>query len=285
VKIVNGNGEVLRFGGEVMKNVAGFDLSRLQAGALGTLGILLEISLRVLPRPAVALTVRLEHARAAAAVDLFNRLAARPLPLSAAAWCGGETRIRLSGSATGLARARAEIAAAAGAATVETDAAGDDFWRRLRDHELPFFCADGGGELLRVSLPPASAWQPSPAQYQLRDPAAQLVDWGGAQRWLRDGDVAALRAAVAQHGGHVTRFRRGDGDGRGHDLGDGDRDGHGAGDGDGETRGIGDGDGDGNTRADIFHPLPAPLLALHRRIKRAFDPAGIFNPGRLHADF
>jgi len=243
VKLMNAGGEVMRFGGEVMKNVAGFDLARLMAGALGTLGLLLEISLRVLPRPAVEQTLRLQHATPAAAVALFNRLAARPLPLSAAAWCGGETRIRLSGSAAGVARA-AEVVGG------DVDPGGGEFWRRLREHELPFFRGDGdgGGELLRVSLPPAS-------QYQLRDPAAQLLDWGGAQRWLRGGDVADLRAQVARHGGHVTRFRHGDG-----------------------VR-------DGETPADIFHPLPVPLHELHRRIKNAFDPAGVFNPGRLYPDW
>jgi len=268
VKLMNADGEVMRFGGEVMKNVAGFDLARLMAGALGTLGLLLEISLRVLPRPAVERTLRLQHACASAAVALFNRLAARPLPLSAAAWCDGETRIRLSGSAAGVARA-AEVVGG------DVDPGGGEFWRRLREHELPFFRGDGGGELLRVSLPPA-------AQYQLRDPAAQLLDWGGAQRWLRDADVAALRAQVARHGGHVTRFRRGDG-------GIHPRHPRSLLSGGGETRGDGDGDvGTGKTSdtgAEIFHPLPVPLHELHRRIKNAFDPAGVFNPGRLYPDW
>lgn len=258
VKIVSGRGETLRFGGEVMKNVAGFDLSRLMAGALGTLGVLLEISLRVLPRPAAQQTLRLEHAAPAAAVALFNRLAARPLPLSAAAWHLGETRIRLSGSDAGVARAAAIIGG-------EADPAGGEFWRRLRDHELAFFAA--APELLRVSLPPASAWAPP-------DSAAQLIDWGGAQRWLAADDangVQELRATVAQHGGHVTRFRHG---GRG--PGDSGAPGDGGGD---------DGDRDrDNNPAEIFHPLPAPLYQLHRRLKRAFDPAGILNPGRLHPD-
>ncbi|MDD9884266.1 MAG: glycolate oxidase subunit GlcE [Gammaproteobacteria bacterium] len=254
VKIVSGRGETLRFGGEVMKNVAGFDLSRLMAGALGTLGVLLEISLRVLPRPAAQQTLRLEHAEPAAAVALFNRLAARPLQLSAAAWHLGETRIRLSGSDAGVARAAAIIGG-------EADPAGGEFWRRLRDHELAFFAA--APELLRVSLPPASAWAPP-------DSAAQLIDWGGAQRWLAADDangVQELRATVAQHGGHVTRFRHG---GRGPGA---------PGDGGGD-----DGDRAPDSPAEIFHPLPAPLYQLHRRLKRAFDPAGILNPGRLHPD-
>ncbi|MDD9854787.1 MAG: glycolate oxidase subunit GlcE [Gammaproteobacteria bacterium] len=257
VKIVSGRGEILRFGGEVMKNVAGFDLSRLMAGALGTLGVLLEISLRVLPRPAAQQTLRLEHADSAAAVALFNRLAARPLPLSAAAWHLGETRIRLSGSDAGVARAAAIIGG-------EADPAGGEFWRRLRDHELAFFAA--APELLRVSLPPASAWAPP-------DSAAQLIDWGGAQRWLAADDangVQELRATVAQHGGHVTRFRHG---GRGPGPGD-----------PGDGGGDGDRDRAPGNPAEVFHPLPAPLYQLHRRLKRAFDPAGILNPGRLHPD-
>lgn len=233
VKILNGKGEIMRFGGEVMKNVAGFDLARLMAGAMGALGVVLEISLRIIPQPPVEKTLVLEHPQPAAAIALFNRLAARPLPLSAAAWHAGETRLRLSGGAEG-------VKCAAEAVGGEEDVAGGQFWQRLRDHELPFF--QDQRELLRVSAPPA-------AELGALD-APQLVDWGGAQRWLVGGaDGEAVRALVARHGGHVTRFRHGD------------------------------------RRSAIFQPLAAPLHALHLRLKRAFDPAGILNPGRLYRDW
>lgn len=233
VKILNGKGEIMRFGGEVMKNVAGFDLARLMAGAMGVLGVVLEVSLRIIPRPPVEKTLVLEHPQPAAAIALFNRLAARPLPLSAAAWHAGETRIRLSGGALGVKRAAEAVGG-------EEDVGGGQFWQRLRDHELPFF--QNRRQLLRVSAPPA-------AELGALD-APQLVDWGGAQRWLAgDADGEAVRERVARHGGHLTRFRHGD------------------------------------RRGAVFQPLAAPLHALHLGLKRAFDPAGILNPGRLYRDW
>ena len=233
VKLLNGKGEIMRFGGEVMKNVAGFDIARLMAGAMGVLGILLEVSLRIVPQPPLEKTLLLEQPKPGDAIALFNRLAARPLPLSAAAWDGGETRLRLSGSAAGVQRAQAAIGG-------EADSLGHKFWQRLRDHELPFF-ANHERSLLRVSLPPAAELSPLSAP--------QLVDWGGAQRWVAEADFDALRKVVARHGGHVTLFRHAD------------------------------------RRAAIFEPLAPPLHALHLRLKRAFDPAGILNRGRLYQAF
>ncbi len=247
VKLLNGKGEVLGFGGEVMKNVAGFDLARLMAGALGTLGILLEVSLRVIPRPPAQETVLLAQPDPADAIALFNQLAGQPLPLSAAAWRDGETRIRLSGSAAGVASA----ANAIGGAPDSDSPGGREFWRRLRDHELPFF--RGGQPLLRVSLPPAAGVDATGATGEIgATGAAELLDWGGAQRWIAGAvDVEALRQAVAGHGGHVTLFRSAD---------------------------------SADRQDAVFHPLDPPLRALHARLKRAFDPAGILNPGRLYPD-
>ena len=241
VKILNGNGERMSFGGEVMKNVAGFDISRLMAGALGTLGVLLEISLRVVPQPQKEKTLVLAHANLDDALALLNRLAGRPLPLSAAAWQDGETRIRLSASAAGVKSAAAVIGG-------EADSHGAKFWQQLRDHQLPFFRHER--PLLRVSLPPAANLPPPPG-------VAQLVDWGGAQRWIAgEVDADAMREAVAGHGGHVTRFRY-------------------------AARHAGGCD----TRQEIFQPLAPTLHTLHLRLKRAFDPGGILNPGRLYRDF
>ena len=245
VKILNGNGELMSFGGEVMKNVAGFDIARLMAGALGTLGVLLEISLRVVPQPQKEKTLVLAHANLDDALALLNRLAGRPLPLSAAAWQDGETRIRLSASAAGVKSAAAVIGG-------EADSHGAKFWQQLRDHQLPFFHHQR--PLLRVSLPPAANLPPPPG-------VAQLVDWGGAQRWIAgEADADAMRAAVAGHGGHVTRFRH-------------------------CARHCARHAGNNDTRQEIFQPLAPALKTLHLRLKRAFDPGGILNPGRLYRDF
>jgi len=234
VKILNGKGEIMRFGGEVIKNVAGFDLSRLMAGALGTLGIVLEVSLRVIPRPQAERTLLLEQPNAADAIACFNRLAARPLPLSGAAWHDGAARIRLSASEAGVANAAAAIGG-------ENDSGGRDFWRRLRDHDLPFFTAPR--KVWRIALPPAAKFPACAAG------APHWIDWGGAQRWLAgDFDRDALRAGAAARGGHVTCFRGFD------------------------------------PRDALFQPLAPAAHALHLRLKRAFDPAGILNPGRLYAD-
>lgn len=238
VKILNGCGEIMRFGGEVMKNVAGFDIARLMTGAMGTLGVLLEISLRVVPQLQKEKTLVLEHPRLDDALALLNRLAGRPLPLSAAAWQDGETRIRLSASAAGVKSAAVAIGG-------EADTLGRKFWQQLRDHQLPFFRHER--PLLRVSLPPAANMPAPPG-------VAQLVDWGGAQRWIAgEAEAGAVREAVAGHGGHVTCFRHA---GR-----------------------------PGARQGDVFQPLAPALLTLHMRLKRAFDPGGILNPGRLYRDF
>ncbi len=239
VKILNGSGKILKFGGEVMKNVAGFDIARLMAGAMGTLGVLLEVSLRIVPQPPREKTLVLEHPTADASAALCNQLAARPLPLSAAAWQDGETRIRLSASAAGIQNAAQIIGG-------ETDSLGPKFWQQLRDHQLPFFTAQR--QLLRVSVPPGSKVKPPPG-------TAQLMDWGGAQHWIAGQvDVDSMRKAVAESGGHVTCFRHNE-----HMT---------------ERR-----------SEEVFQPLAPVLQTLHLRLKRAFDPVGILNPGRLYGEF
>lgn len=228
--IINGRGELLRFGGEVMKNVAGYDISRLMAGALGTLGVLLEVSLKVLPKPRAELTLARETP-AADAIRLANQWAGRPLPLSAIAHDGARMFVRLSGTERAIAAARAKI----GGGTVPDGAA---FWLSVREHRHAFF--NGDAPLWRLSVPPATA--------PIALPGASFLDWGGAQRWLRsDAPTQTVRAAAATVGGHATLFR------------------HGA-------------------RGDVFHPLPPAAVALHTRIKEAFDPRSILNPGILYPD-
>jgi glycolate oxidase FAD binding subunit len=214
-----------------MKNVAGYDLSRLMAGAMGTLGVLLDISLKVLPKQVKNITqvYDLEYVDA---VRYVSQLGRAPLPLSGAAWLDGRLYLRLSGSESGVTTA----VRAAGGETLEGTAAAR-FWADLREHRLDFFA--GTGPLWRISVPPASP--------PLGLSGAELLDWGGAQRWVRgEAPEAAVRQAAAAAGGHATLFRGGDRSGS------------------------------------VFHPLAPALRALHQRIKASLDPAGIFNPGRLY---
>ncbi|MEQ8859834.1 MAG: glycolate oxidase subunit GlcE [Pseudomonadales bacterium] len=184
VELCNGLGERLRFGGQVMKNVAGYDVSRLQVGAFGTLGLLLAISVKVLPRPAAQET-RTFEVDAGAALELCRRWAARPYPITATCFLGGLLRVRLAG---------AEPALRAAATALGGDRERNDgFWDELRDQRLSFFAEPG---LWRGSLPPAAA---APLD-------GCLVTWGGGERWWRPPDPAAAAALLAAHGGHGRPF-------------------------------------------------------------------------------
>jgi glycolate oxidase FAD binding subunit len=238
VRILTGRAEVLRFGGEVMKNVAGYDCSRLMVGAFGTLGVLLDISLKVLPRPAVSRTL-VQGCGQQEAVTRMNRWAGQPLPVTGTCWVdegdGGRLWVRLAGAEQGVRAAAGHIG---GAPLSDTDAAA--FWgQAIREQGHAFFADDRA--LWRLCVPAATP--------PLDLPGPQLLEWGGAQRWLRSAAApAAIRAAAARVGGHATLFRGGD------------------------------------RAGEVFAPLPESLMALHRNLKRAFDPAGIFNPGRLYPD-
>jgi len=188
--LINGKGEILKFGGEVMKNVAGYDVSRLMVGAHGTLGLLLEISIKVLPAPKQNLTLCLEQTPAEA-LQTFSKLAAQPLPLSAASHYQGRSYLRLSGSEAGIQAAQKIIGG-------EILAEGQAFWQQEREQQHDFF-ADVEAPLWRLSQPPATPMLDLPQQY---------LSWGGAQRWLRgDHDAAELRKLAQQHGGHAELFR------------------------------------------------------------------------------
>ena len=253
VKIINGRGEVLKFGGEVMKNVAGFDIARLMCGAMGTLGVLLEVSLRVVPKPPCEMTLKLAHAKPADALAFFNQLSRHSSPLSAAAWHAdkagklagaGESRIRLSGGAS-VDTAAQKIINLGGEVCD-----GNRYWRDLRDHKLPFFqTAAAQKSLLRVALPAADnhavAAKIDNAQSN-GQVIAQFIDWGGAQRWIC-GDGEAVREIFAA-AGNIIHFRHTD------------------------------------PACAIFPPLSPPLHNLQLRIKHAFDPHRIFNRGRIHPD-
>lgn len=202
-RIVNGQGCDLRFGGRVIKNVAGYDVSRLMTGAMGTLGVLLDLSFKVLPKPADEITLRYEMDEATA-IQRFNEWAGKPLPISATSWCDGVAMLRLSGAKAGVNAAREKL----GGDVVANDAVANDvaagaesFWRNLRDHRAAFF--QSAEPLWRLSVPSTTP----PMQLDL----PQWMEWGGALRWVHGAtDAKELRRKVEAIGGHVTLFRNGE---------------------------------------------------------------------------
>jgi len=236
--LLTGRGELLCFGGQVMKNVAGYDVARLLAGSWGILGVICEVSLKVLPRPAATATLRLERDEGAA-LALLSDLAAKPLPLNASAWHGGMLTLRLCGAQAAV---RAASSALGGIALPPETAA--CWWSDVRDQRHEFFAIGeselAGGECLwRLSVPATAA--------RIDLPGRQFIEWGGGLRWWRThADAAQLRAAAAEARGHATLVRGAD------------------------------------KSAGAFTPVAEPLLGIHRRLKDAFDPDRILNPGRLY---
>jgi glycolate oxidase FAD binding subunit len=234
--LMDGKGEVLHFGGQVMKNVAGYDVSRLLAGSMGTLGLILEASLKVLPRPFAETSLRLELNQAEA-IRRLNEWGGQPLPISASAWHGGMLMVRLSGAQAAIKAARQKMG-------------GDElpdphaYWIAVREQTSEFFSLGTGtaGSIWRLSVPSTAP------PLALR--GEQLIEWGGAQRWLKtDADAATIRAAAEKAGGHASLFRGGD------------------------------------KQVGVFHPLAPAVAKIHRNLKTAFDPSGIFNPGRMYTEF
>jgi len=282
--LLNGRAEVLSFGGQVMKNVAGYDVARLLAGSMGTLGVICEVSLKVLPVPVARTTLRFDVDQADA-LRLLNTWGGQPLPLSASAWWQGVLVLRLAGAAAAV-----DAAAARLGGEVVDSAMADAFWTGLRDQTDEFFVRAGQAMHLSTEVTPTSqplglqagavqgVAPPEPLagstaaalspQARLSAPAAlwrlsvpsvapplalegdTLVEWGGAQRWLvSDAPAAAVRAAAVAAGGHATLYRAQD------------------------------------KAPGVFAPLSAPVARIQRQIKAAFDPDGVFNRGRLYPDF
>ena len=230
-KIINGKGEMLTFGGEVMKNVAGYDVSRLVTGSMGTLGVLLQFSIKVLPKP-VSTSTLIHPCAIDEALNLMNRIKGNPLPVDAVCYHEGNLYIRLSGSIS---------AVEAGCNQLSGDVFrdGELFWHQLREHKLAFFNTDK--PLWRLSVKPSTP--------MLALDGDQLIDWGGAQRWLiSEVPEQTIRAVSAEAGGHAILFRGGDRNG------------------------------------EVFHPLPSALMTIHQRLKNTFDPGGVFNPGTMYAE-
>ena len=198
-RIMNGKGENLNFGGRVIKNVAGYDVSRLMTGAMGTLGVLLDLSFKVLPKPAAEVTLRFEM-NEAMAIQRMNEWAGKPLPLSATSWFENCLMVRLSGAISGVRAAHEKL----GGERLENEA-GRGFWADCRDQRGLFFEHElhAHEPLWRLSVPATTP----PLQLEL----PQFMEWGGALRWIRGAaDVCALRAKIAAVGGHVTLFKGGD---------------------------------------------------------------------------
>ncbi|TVU90127.1 glycolate oxidase subunit GlcE [Vreelandella titanicae] len=191
-RIITQEGKLLRFGGEVMKNVAGYDLSRLMAGAQGTLGVLTDISFKVLPIPTATHSLRLAVGLDEALKKLAE-LGRKPLPITAAAWHHGELFLRLEGGKSSVAATQASL----GGEPLDAS-----FWRELRDHSHAFFACNDDQALWRLSLPPNTA------PLALDIPEADIFyDWAGSQRWVKTTlDADTLRAACAAVGGHATCY-------------------------------------------------------------------------------
>jgi len=238
--IMNGQGQVLHFGGQVVKNVAGYDVSRLFAGSLGTLGLMLELSVKVLPQPQSETTLKFD-VTGSDAVRKLNEWGGHPLPITGSAWRNGTLALRLAGAEAAVKTARTSL----GGEVVDAVEA-ERFWAGLREQTDPFFAAIApNAALWRLALPSIA----EPVQL----PGTQLMEWGGAQRWwITETDAQTVRITARQAGGHATMFRTGS---------------------------------DYDRSAGVFTPLPAPLMKIHRGLKAAFDPAHIFNRGRLYPDF
>lgn len=238
LRVIDGRGDDLRFGGRVMKNVAGFDVSRLMSGALGTLGVITEISLKCFPLPRAEAT-RVFDCAAEQSIRWVNEWGAQPLPLSATCHVGGRLWVRLSGAEPAIAAAVAKIGG-------DEVAAAEAPWGAVREQRHPFFSPALGG---KAPLWRLSVRSTAPEQHLGGD---QLIEWGGALRWLLATDrtdARRVRDWAQAQGGHATLFRAID------------------------------------KSAGVFHPLPSPVLALHQRLKQNFDPRGVLNRGRLYPSF
>ena len=239
LNLINGRGEALVFGGQVMKNVAGYDVSRLMAGAMGTLGLITEVSLKVLPVPPAEATLRFELPQDEA-LRRLHAWGGQPLPLNASCW------LHEGGAPTLFVRLRGAVAAVDAACRSlggeRIDAAqAAAHWAACREQSLPWFAARGARDLWRLSVP-----QTAPV---LELPEPPLLEWQGAQRWVRaaPGEGDRVRGAALAAGGHATLFRTARADAAGR-----------------------------------MTPLAPALATIHERLKQQFDPAGIFNRGRLY---
>ena len=252
VKLINGRGEELTFGGQVMKNVAGYDVSRLMAGSMGTLGVITEVSLKVLPVAPLEATLRFDCSQAQA-LQWLHGWGGQPLPLNASCWLQEEGRdtgtlyLRLRGAQAAVEAACDTLCRSQGATREDTGQVAAD-WQACRNQQLPWFQARSGTQdLWRLSVP-----QTAPV---LDLPEPPLIEWHGGQRWVRAhaSQGEQLHRVASDAGGHATLFIAASAD---------------------------------TERARArFDALKRPLDRIHRNLKAQFDPAGILNPYRMSLDY
>jgi len=256
-RILDGKGQDLSFGGKVMKNVAGYDVSRLLPGSMGTLSLLLEASVKVLPRPAATASLRCNITQARA-LQLLNEWAGQPLPLSASCWIGssiggnGELTIRLAGAAAAIKAAIPIMGAAVNASELDPQVA-SKFWAALREQQLAVFSNLNSDETLyRLALPAACG---TLAFQNVNGDIA--LEWHGQQRWIKapgdDATFTSIKALASAHGGHATRFKQGSN--------------------------VDSGTQRFTLLSEQVHSTA--LEAVQTRLRTAFDPAGIFATSRL----
>ena len=246
VKLINGKGEHVSFGGQVMKNVAGYDVSRLMVGSMGTLALLTEVSLKVLPVAPLEATLRFDMSQAQALTQLHS-WGGQPLPLNASCWLEesgkGALYLRLRGAVAAVEAACVKLG---GQRLSNSQAAAD--WQRCRDQQLPWFKErTDTQDLWRLSVP-----QTTPP---LDLPDSPLMEWHGGQRWVRADaqEGQRLRELMASVGGSATLF-------------------------------IASSAYKQSSIA-RFDSLKPPLDRIHRQLKHEFDPSGVFNPHRMYADW
>ena len=230
IRCINGLGKDLSFGGQVMKNVAGYDLSRLMTGAFGTLGIILDISLKVAPIPEVEISC-CQSMTKEKALTKMQRLSSQAIPLSASCYDGEVLYVRLSGNENSVKATSKKIG-------LDNEAQGQTFWDELRDYKSPIFNTDLN--VWRISVPTTSKLEVGEESF--------LIDWGGGLYWLNSERPAKEIFNLAREAGGSAMLFRGV---------------------------VQD--------QELFQPLSKGLLSLHKGLKKAFDPHGILNPGKMYA--
>lgn len=254
VEIINGDGDIVSFGGQVMKNVAGYDLSRLMVRSQGTLGIILSISIKLLPKPANDLTLSFSASQDTALL-FFQALRVQQLPVTASVWYDDKVSLRLSASELILKTSHKRLNTLLAEKfpllkPAEKEVNSSLFWQDIRDHTHPFF-TQTDKPVWRLSLPPATKSMTqiddALAQTQDKPEPSQLIEWGGAQRWIRSRSPANIIHSIAQsHGGYASFFYQ-------------------------------------KREEDQTFPELAPeLFKIHQQLKNKMDPHGIFNPNKMY---
>lgn len=242
--IMDGRGEIMNFGGTVIKNVAGYDVSRLLPGSLGTLALLLDVSIKVLPKPAASATLQV-NMQQGDAIALINQLASQPWPINASCWIGetmGTLYLRLNGAKAAVQTAITSFKNNFNMQLMADETA-HDFWVSIRDQQHPWFTKNSSQPLWRLAVAPTSQALPLTGE--------TVIEWHGGQRWLRN-DISseAIKAIARSHGGHASVFKS------------------------------------ATKTSDMFsslkeHPLTAALAPIEERLRKSFDPAGVFATERL----